>query len=232
MKTIISSILFVLILFTLSKECFSETSTISNPPSATISASPQLQVSPPDKQSLQGNQTQNAGASSLITTNKDLVVVSRTPEFYSYTLTGITVILSIVVLAVTFMAGYGATLVYKIKKENEALSIVKQSIEKEHEDLIEKLNKDCEKHISTLKLTALGLVTVHSGKNNLKNLLSEKDPSFDSIYMEVQKTIQYPDEECIRIYGKILTIYEDEIDMIRLVRNGLLQYSSLPNIQQ
>ena len=79
-----------------------------------------------------------------------------------------------------------------------------------------------------LKITALGLGTINNAKAKLRDLLSDESAPFDDVYRQVQKTIISPDEECLRLYAKVLLKYENKIDMIRLIRNGILQYARNP----
>jgi hypothetical protein len=223
-------IIMILLLILVTKG-FSKEPILKNAISETSSSSFDSNT-PLQKHSTVANQSSIESSPNPISTNKEFVVVSKTPEFYSYTLTGLSILLTMVILAITFMTGAGFTLLKSISKETESLKSIKKSVEEEHTLLIKKLNADCVSHVQTLKLTAMGLVGVYSGKENLRNLLADDKSVVDDVYKELQKTIKYPDEECIRLYAKVLTVYEGNIDIVRLVRNGLLQYARNPQIHE
>jgi len=229
---LIKKLLFIVII-TLSIFTFNSVSNAANIPNSKVLKGDKLQSSKTlensMQQSLASDLSSNTSANNQISTNKDLVVVSKNPEFFTYILSAISILLTVVVIIVGFMGGLGFLIVRRIDNKVNNLETMKKSFEKEQEELRNQLQDDCKKHLNVLELTALGLGTINRAKTNLRNLLASDAAAFPDVYKEVQKTIISPDEECLRLYAQVLQKYEDKIDMIRLIRNGLLEYARNPH---
>lgn len=166
-------------------------------------------------------------ASSLSETPKDkeLVVVSKTPEFFTYTLSTISVLLSVITILVAIITGVGLTVVIRASRDKKELEGIRASFDREQKETRENLKRDYEKMIEALQQTAFGLATFQRAKHNLRETLSMPDPSPKDVHLLIQKTVRYPDAECLKLYAKALLMFETNVDIVRVVRNGILEFS-------
>jgi hypothetical protein len=172
--------------------------------------------------------TEIKSAMTPVADNKQLVVVSKTPEFFTYTLTAISIVISAVTLLIGVLTGIAFTFILNVNKERKGLDAIRETIRKQQEEVTKNIKEKYEQIDEYLKQTIYGLSTVHNAKAEISSLLLQDTPVFDQVYKAVEKTTRFPDEECIRLYAKVLLKYEDKIDMVRLVRNGLLAYARNP----
>ena len=159
---------------------------------------------------------------------KELVVVSKNPEFFSYTLTGISIVLSLVTVLIGIGSGIGLTIVLKALRERKELELLRSSFDQEQKRLQEQLQKDYKQMTEALQRTVFGSMKLHRTKELLREALSMEKPSEREVYRLLQQTVSYPDTECLRLYAKALVKFETSVDIVRGVRNGILQFARNP----
>jgi hypothetical protein len=184
-------------------------------------------VEPENSQVANNNSPYNSSVNTY--KDKELVVVSKSPEFFSYILPSISILLAIVTLLVGVITGVGVAIVTKVYRERKKLEDIRGSFEKEKEKSLDSLKSEYDKMTQALERTAFRLASFHVSKRDLRNLLSTQTPSPKDSYMLIEKTIKYPDVECLELYAHALKLFENDINIIRLVRNGLIQFSRSPD---
>ena len=102
------------------------------------------------------------------------------------------------------------------------------SFDKEQKEIRAKLKNDYEKMTVALERTAFRLANFHTAKRTLRDTLSKPNPSVNEIYLLLEKTIKYPDVECLQLYSKALELFESNFDIVRLIRNGIMQFARNP----
>jgi hypothetical protein len=155
---------------------------------------------------------------------KELVVVSKTPELFSYSLTGISVLLSVIVIVIGIITGVGLAIVLKVDRERKKLERAKNELIEKQQGILKELESEHKSMLISLKKTAYRLKDFSIVKGNLEILLSEASPDSKKAYELIQKTVLYPDKECLHLYAKALNKFEKDINIIRIVRNGIISY--------
>ena len=154
---------------------------------------------------------------------KEYLVVSRNPEFFNYTLTGISILLTVMTILLGVTTGIGLTVVLKVGKERKELEGMRKSITEEKEQITQQLQTDYNILLEAMKKTVYGLATLQNAKTEIERILDDGGDK-GLLYKLIEKTVIHTDHDCVRLYGKILQQYEADIDIVRLVRNGLLQF--------
>ncbi len=157
--------------------------------------------------------------------DKELVVVSKTPEFFTYVLSAISVVLSILIILVGIITGLGLTIVIKASRDKKEIEDKRESFVKEQEKMRQNLKHEYEKMVKALQHKTFTQARVQRAKRSLRDALSTDNPSHGNVYMMIERTVSYPDAECLSLYAKALSIFETNVDIIRVVRNGILEFS-------
>jgi hypothetical protein len=163
-----------------------------------------------------------------LSSDQKLVVVSKTPELFSYTLTGISALLSVITILIGVITGIGLTIVIKANKERKEIEGIRLTINQEIEHARNDLKNDYKKMTEGLKLTSSKIIQIRQAKRKLRDLLSQTQPSSKEVYLLIQKTVTYPDAECLVLYAKAMDLFETNVDIIRIIRNALLEFSRNP----
>lgn len=152
---------------------------------------------------------------------------SELVEISGLLLTGISVILAIVVFFAGVITTAGGALIWSAFKERENLKRHMGDLNAARDSCLEELSKERAKALEMIERLAVSVVSVRSSKQRLDELLTfESNVNLvEEIYTELQRTVAYPDRECIGIYYRILEKYESSVDLVRLVRNGLHAYA-------
>lgn len=159
---------------------------------------------------------------------KDYVTVSRNPEIFSYILMGISTIVAIITIIVGVITGIGIIMLVKISKDKRQLESERKDLANDFDNVRKELNEEFDKMKRSLKMIAFGLGSNQKAKNDLKILLDEKHPDVTKVFLCLEKTVKYPDLECLSLYAKSLNRFYNNIDIIRVIRNGILQFSRNP----
>jgi hypothetical protein len=175
------------------------------------------------------SQTSGSLQDSIASSGKELVVVSKTPEFFTYTLATISILLTVISVLLGISAGVGVTIVVKAMKEKEELLEIRKKTRSDAKLIRRQLKSDYDSMVEALKITSFNLTTLIKAKRDLANALAASPVSKKVVYSALQKTVAYPDVECLRLYSKALVKFENDLDIVRLIRNGLLHYARNPN---
>ncbi len=160
--------------------------------------------------------------------SSDLVIVSKVPEYISYTLPTLAILLSVITIIIGIFGGLGLSLVVKIHKEKTEIEKQKLTFEELKNSYSEKLQKEHLAMLEALKRAAFGMAKLSAAKREASNLLTNDKPDTKRLFSVLQKTVAYPDLECLRLYAATLQKCEGNVDLVRVVRNGLLQFHRNP----
>ena len=202
------------------------------------------------------NQTNTTNEAKEASNPKDNTIVSKPVDstipfcFVGVLLTVIGVLLSVLTLLFALAAGIGIKIILTAFQEQKKIDGLLRELEEKqntaHEGLKElfdemrhklkddqhlfsnKMRNDGKEIVEAFKITVLGTAQLQRAKRELENALVDSKPNVDKVYAALQKTIAYPDADCLRLYAIALTKLEGNIDIARLVRNGILQYSRSP----
>lgn len=166
---------------------------------------------------------------SPIASEKELVVVSKTPEFFSYILSGISALLIAITVLMGLITGIGFLFILSARKEKKQLETLRITLEKEQEKISNSFESAYKDAVQKIHNLSIRLQNFNHVKRELETMLSSYKLNGAStkhdIFMVTQKTIMYSDIECLRLYSEILLLFGNDADMVRLVRNGILQFT-------
>lgn len=158
---------------------------------------------------------------------RNTVAEPDSAKFFSTTLSIISVLLTIISLIIAAIVGCGFLFILRVSKERKQLADDRRKREKDYKAFQQKLKRDYKRMLEALKRVAFGLASVARAKAKLRKLLSdETTPDRDAVYKAIQATVRYPDSECLRLYGKALLLFENDVDIVRIVRSALMQHKS------
>jgi len=161
---------------------------------------------------------------------KNLVVVSRNPEFFTVTLASIAILLSAITVIIGIFSGVALSVVIKVQRERAKIEKLHLSFDKHQQLMKNQLEREHRAMLVAMKRTAFGMARLHNAKRQVSDLLAGNNPNAGRLYQALQKTISYPDLECIRLYANVLDRFENNVDIVRCVRNGLVQYHRDPDV--
>lgn len=153
----------------------------------------------------------------------------KASEFITYTLSALAILISAIVLVIGVFSGVALSVVIRVKKEREDMEKLRGNLDEQQKNIHKKLTQEYSVLIDTMKRTAFELGKLHRAKKNVRELLAKKAPDVGRVYAEIQKTVQYPDLECLALYGEALEKFEGNVDIVRCVRNGIVQYKRNPD---
>jgi len=142
----------------------------------------------------------------------------------------ITLLLTVTIYIVIKMVVIAGKEQKTINDEIKNISTQKREFEEYIKDLKDSFKHDQEKFINTFRRTIFIEKEFIEAKQNVAKLLSATPLDKNAIYTAIQKTINSPDLECIHLYSISIGKFPQDIDIMRLVRNGLLSFSKNPNL--
>ncbi len=156
----------------------------------------------------------HSSQSSMTSPGERLLSPDDSNNFFSFSLNVLTLTLGIVTLLVGVVAGVGVAIVVRLMTEKRQFEKQKKGLQNEFDRML-----------SILKETALGHIQLNETKRELQIKLAEKGLHEKDVYHLLQKTVTRPDQQCIEIYAEILDRFEENVNMIRVVRNGLSAFA-------
>jgi hypothetical protein len=164
-----------------------------------------------------------------------LVVVSKTPELFTYVLAGLSLLVTVITLVLAGSSYIGIKFaaearkqVAEVKKLTQDYTSKVEALEKEISQFYVQKKKDLEAHARQV-FTAIAkkeyeLFQVKRQKQELRNELAQQRPDFMMCYRLLTQVLQYPDSNSLGLYARCLQVFPDKPDIARAVRRGLQLY--------
>lgn len=159
---------------------------------------------------------------------REFVVVSKAPEFFSYALTLITLLLTVITFVVGTVFVILASMLWRVNKESKELAAGREKVDAALDKKMQEFIAQYEKNVLAFEIQALGLGALHSAKSKIREMILTNSGSVNEMYRELQKTVKYPDLECLHFYAAALDRHKGNVDIERIVRNGLVSFAQNP----
>lgn len=150
---------------------------------------------------------------------------STVVELSGMIVAAVSVVLAALTLVVGWITAAGGFLVWKAWQEKGMLKEQLGDISKARDTAIATIEAQKTASIDFITRTAVGATRVKAAKQKLLELLMDAELDPAALYAELQKTVQYPDRECLIIYSKLLERQGANVDLVRLIRNGIQEYA-------
>ena len=130
---IIDSIFFFLLIAFFSNSVFSATSENASLESAKPITKNESEISVAETGSRAAQSTNSSNKKN--STYNELVVVSKNPDFFSYILSSIAILLTVITILVGVITGTGLAIVIKLYRERKKLEEIRVSFDKEQKEI-------------------------------------------------------------------------------------------------
>ena len=118
--------------------------------------------------------------------------------------------------------------ILKVRATKETIETLRNGLSSSHNDASQSLQQQADELLALLRRTSQSLGVTFQAKRELSELLATSEPDVTAVYAALEKTVGAPDIECVRFYARSLDRFQQDRDIIRIVRSGLEEFARNP----
>lgn len=166
---------------------------------------------------------------------KELVVVSTTPEIFTYIIAALSLIVTVVTVVLAGSSYVGLKTLAEIKKKvkesiaeknkcEEAAMSLRSGAEIFYKEKKIELENQAKELFREIAKEEYGILRINVIKKQLMGELSEPEPKKNICFRLLSQIISFPDQNILEIYAKCLVKFPGDFDIARVVSHGLDAY--------